>query len=163
MSTVEINRTDRPVSRITPLRSPAAPAAAQRRHFGVLFSMLVFVLAPLGAATGYLTLIAADQYASTVGFSVRNEDVASPIELFGGITDVGSSGSSDSDILFEYIQSQEMVATLNARLNLSQIYENVDDPLFALQPNGTIEDLHAYWDRMVQVTYDTTTELIEIK
>ena len=163
MSTVEIKRPERPISRITPLRPPAAPAAVRSRHLGVLISFVVFVLAPFGAAVGYLTVVAADQYASTVGFSVRNEDVATPVELFGGIADVGSSGSSDSDILFEFIQSQEMVATLDARLNLSEIYKQESDPLFAYDSTGTIEDLHAYWDRMVRVTYDTTTELIEIR
>lgn len=126
-------------------------------------SFLAFVLAPLGAGTGYLFLIAKDQYASTVGFSVRNEDVATPIELFGGIADVASSGSSDSDILFEFIQSQEMVAKLAARLNLITLYVQESDPVFAYDPSGTIEDLHAYWDRMVRVTYDTTTDLIEIR
>lgn len=163
MSNVEISPSERPVSRITPLRMPAAPARPRRRHFGVLASFGVFVLAPFAAALGYLALVAEDQFASTVGFSVRNEDVATPVELFGGIADVGSSGSSDSDILFEFIQSQEMVATLNAQLDLTQMYSKESDPIFAYDPSGTIEDLHAYWDRMVRVTYDTTTELIEIR
>lgn len=163
MSTVDISSPERRISRITPLRPPAAPAKPKRRHIGILASFGVFVLAPFAAALGYMTLVAEDQFASTVGFSVRNEDVATPVELFGGIADVGSSGSSDSDILFEFIQSQEMVATLDAQLNLTQIYTKESDPLFAYDPSGTIEDLHAYWDRMVRVTYDTTTELIEIR
>ena len=163
MSSLDIPNNNRPVSRITPLRMPATAAKPRRRHFGLLLSFVAIVLLPFGAAVGYLGFIAEDQYASTVGFSVRNEDVATPIELFGGITDVGSSGSADSDILFEFIQSQEMVATLNARLDLVAIFARESDPLFAYDPSGTIEDLHAYWDRMVRVTYDTTTELIEIR
>lgn len=163
MNTANISNPDRPISRITPLRPPASPARARRRHVGVLVSFCAFVLVPFGAAVGYLFFVAMDQYASTVGFSVRNEEVAAPIELFGGIADVGNSGGSDSDILFEFIQSQEMVATLDAQLDLVQIYARESDPLFAYDPSGTIEDLHAFWERMVRVTYDSTTELIEIR
>jgi capsular polysaccharide transport system permease protein len=129
----------------------------------MLMSFLACVLAPLTAAAGYLFFVAEDQYASTVGFSVRNEEVATPIELFGGIADVASTGSSDSDILYEYIRSQEMVAQLDSRLDLVRLYTRKGDPVFAFEPSGTIEDLHGYWDRMVRVTYDTTTELIEIR
>lgn len=163
MSSVDLPKKDQSIARVTPLHAPAAPSKPRRRHFGVLVSFGVCVLVPFAASIGYLGFIAEDQYASTVGFSVRNEDVATPIELFGGITDVGSSGSADSDILFEFIQSQEMVATLDARLDLAAIYTRENDPVFAYNPSGTIEDLHAYWDRMVRVTYDTTTELIEIR
>lgn len=122
------------------------------------------VAVPLAIAAWYLFAVAAEQYASTVGFSVRKEEVASPIELFGGIADVASSGSSDSDILYEYIHSQEMVEALEARLNLSAIYASPsDDPVFAYDPSGTIEDLRDYWHRMVRVTYDSATELIEVR
>lgn len=163
MNTADLPDTERRISRITPVRPPAEPARARPRHLGVLMSFLACVLAPLAAATGYLVLVAEDQYASTVGFSVRNEDVATPIELFGGIADVASSGSSDSDILYEFIRSQEMVAQLDRQLDLVTLYARDRDPVFAFDPSGTIEDLHDYWGRMVQVTYDTTTELIEIR
>lgn len=145
------------------MRSPAAPAKPERRHLGVMMSFVMIVLAPLTAGIGYLAIIAEDQFDSTVGFSVRNEDMATPIELFGGIADVASSGSSDSDILFEFIRSQEMVADLDAIIDLAGMYTRAQDPLFAFDPSGTIEDLHAYWDRMVRVTYDTATQLIEIR
>lgn len=127
-------------------------------------SFLLFVIAPVSAAGWYLYTVAADQYASTVAFSVRKEEVASPIEMFGGIADVATSGSSDSDILYEFIQSQEMVEALEDRLRLSDLYARApDDPVFSYDPTGTIEDLLEYWSFMVRVTYDSTTELIEVR
>ena len=121
------------------------------------------VLAPLAVAGWYLFGVSADQYASTVGFSVRKEEVNSPVELFGGIADFASSGSSDSDILYEFIQSQEMVAALEVRLGLSRIWTRPDDPIFGYDPDGTVEDLLDHWQRMVRVTYDSSTELIEVR
>ncbi len=122
------------------------------------------MIAPVSAAGWYLYTIAADQYASTVAFSVRKEEVASPIEMFGGIADVATSGSSDSDILYEFIRSQEMVEALDRRIGLSGLFARaMNDPVFAYDPSGTIEDLLDYWGFMVRVTYDSATELIEVR
>ncbi|MEM9426992.1 MAG: hypothetical protein AAGA06_09855 [Pseudomonadota bacterium] len=152
-----------PFARITPL--PAAPSRARpRRHRWIMLSLFLCVLAPLSVAAWYLYAVAADQYASTVAFSVQKEEIASPIELFGGIADVATTGSSESDILYEFIQSQEMVTALERRLDLSRLYARAtEDPIFAYDPTGTIEDLVDYWSYMLRVSYDSTTELIEIR
>lgn len=142
----------------------ALPEAAPRRHRLLLASFLVAVIAPICAAAGYLYTRAADQYASTVGFSVRTEAVATPIELIGGLADIASTGSSDADILFEFIRSQEMVETLDARIGLVELFaSSAHDPVFAFDPTGAIEDLTAYWQRMVEVIYDPATGLIEVE
>lgn len=154
----------RTTARISALRPPAEPARPKARHLGVLAGFAVCVALPLALAAWYLFSVAVEQFASTVGFSVRKEEVASPIELFGGIADVASSGSSDSDILYEFIASQEMVEALEHRIGISAIFSKpASDPIFAYDPSGTIEDLHEYWNRMVRVTYDTSTELIEVR
>lgn len=153
----------KPVAQIASLAAPA-PRPRPRRHSWLLVFFMMTVIAPLSVAAWYLYDVAADQYASTVAFSVRNEELASPVEMFGGIADFTSSGSSDSDILYEFIRSQEMVEALDLRLGLSSIYARApDDPVFGYDPSGTIEDLLEYWNAMVRVTYDTTTELIEVR
>jgi capsular polysaccharide transport system permease protein len=122
------------------------------------------VVAPACVAAYYLWAIAADQYASTVGFSVRKEEVGSAVEILGGITELSGSSSSDTDILYEYIKSQKMVSLLDERLDLEAIWSKPsDDPLFSYDPEGTIEDLIDYWDRMVKVYYDSGSGLIEIR
>ncbi|NNE78995.1 MAG: sugar transporter [Silicimonas sp.] len=146
------------------LRPPADPARPRARHIGVFAGFLLLVVVPLALAAWYLVTIAADQFASTVGFSVRKEEAATPIELFGGIADVASTGSSDSDILYEFISSQEMVEVLQTRIDLTALFSKpARDPIFAYDTTGTIEDLQDYWNRMVRVTYDTSTELIEVR
>ena len=129
----------------------------------VLFSFLLLVVAPLGGAGWYLYTVADDQYASHVGFSVRKEEVGSAVELLGGITDLSGSSSSDTDILYEFIQSQQMVRIIDKRLNLKEIYHNPDDIIFGLGDDGRIEALSSYWGRMVKVFYDSASGLIEIR
>ncbi len=155
--------TRQPGARIAALPGPSAPPH-RRRHSWILVSFLLTVLAPVSVTGWYLYAVAKDQYASTVAFSVRKEEVGSPIEMFGGIADVATSGSSDSDILYEFIRSQEMVEALERQIGLSAIYARAPgDPVFAYDPEGTIEDLLDYWSYMVRVTYDSATELIEVR
>jgi len=153
-----------PDSGAPPVQPPARPARLRRRHRMVLLSFVVLVALPVAAAAGYLWLIAADQYASTVGFSVRKEKISSPLEILGGITELSGSGTSDTDILYEYIQSQKMASLLQEKLDLARLWSKPEwDPFFAYQPGGTIEDLVSYWSRMVKVYYDTGSGLIEIR
>ncbi|MEP4309745.1 MAG: hypothetical protein ABJ364_08365, partial [Lentilitoribacter sp.] len=147
-----------------PVPPPARPARLRKRHFRTVFSFILMVVAPACVAAYYLWAIAADQYASTVGFSVRKEEVGSAVEILGGITELSGSSSSDTDILYEYIKSQKMVSLLDERLDLEAIWPKPsDDPLFSYDPEGTIEDLIDYWDRMVKVYYDSGSGLIEIR
>ncbi len=124
----------------------------------------MLVIVPAIAGGLYLYWRAADQFASTVAFSVRTEEFASPVELFGGIADFSSSGSSDADVLYSFIKSQEIVRALDTQFGLADLYAKAgNDMVFGYDRSGSIEDLHAYWDRMVRVNYDRGTGLIEVR
>ncbi|MEH6645910.1 sugar transporter [Sulfitobacter sp.] len=146
-----------------PLRGPAGPARMRMRHKLLFASFFACVLAPLIVAGFYLYTIAEDQYASHLGFSVRTEEVGSAIELLGGITELSGSSSSDTDILYEFIQSQRMVRLMNDRLDLVKIYHKESDPVFGLGDDTRIEALAKYWNRMVKVFYDSASGLIEVR
>jgi len=134
------------------------------RHFGVLVGFLLLVAMPTLGAAWYLWTRAADQYASTVAFSVRTEKSGSAIELLGGITNLTGSSTEDADILYEFIQSQRLVADIDQELDLRTLWSwPKNDPIFVYDAPGTIEDLVDYWKRMVRVSYDTTTNLIEVR
>lgn len=146
---------------VPPLAKPARP---KRRHRMVLLSFVVFVLLPIAAVAYYLWEVAEDQFASTVGFSVRREEVNSAVELFGGITDLSGSSSSDTDILFKFLSGQKIVTSIDANLDLRAIWSKPQyDPVFAFDPDGKIEDLVDHWRRMVRVSYDSSSKLLEIK
>ena len=146
-----------------PAQKLAGPARTRRRHVGMMLSFLVLVLAPFAALVWYLYWVAEDQYASYVGFTVRTEEVSSGIEILGGITELSGNSSSDTDILYKFISSRQMVEAVDARLDLSRIYENPDDPYFGLKAGATIEEMEAYWQRVVKVIYDTRSGLLELR
>ena len=147
--------------------SPAVkPAAPKRRHALILISFLVMVVAPMAVAAWYLWTRAVDQYASQVGFSVRTEEASSAVELLGGITSLSGSSSSDTDILYAFLQSQGLVARIDQALDLRAIWSRADpelDPIFAYRAPGTIEDLVEHWGRMVRIYYDSSTRLLDLE
>ncbi|MGY9045548.1 hypothetical protein P775_06745 [Puniceibacterium antarcticum] len=145
------------------VRVGAGPARVRRRHRILMLTFLLWVMIPLAATGWYLFAFAKDQYASKVGFSVRTEEVGSSLGFLGGLTELSGSSSSDTDILYEYIQSQQMVRAVNARLGLRDIYIVPDDPVFALGEDARIEALAKYWQRMVRVFYDRGSGLIEVR
>lgn len=144
----------------------AKPAHMKRRHWGMMASFFLLVLAPVVAVGFYLFVIAEDQYSSTVGFTVRQEKAGSASELLGGLASfAGGSTGSDRDILYEFIQSQGIVEQVDAKLDLTNYYaQNWEaDPVFSLWPDATIEDLLWFWQRVVRISYDQSTGLIEVQ
>ncbi|GAA6175952.1 sugar transporter [Sulfitobacter pacificus] len=127
---------------------------------------MLFVVSPIVLASYYLWTQAADQYASRVAFSVRTEEQTSAIELLGGITELSGSSSSDTDILFAYLSSQELVSRVDQKIGLREVWSRVSieqDPIFAFDPAGTIEDLQDHWERKISIIYDSSTGLIELE
>lgn len=149
-----------------PVPPPAQPARGARRHVLLLASFVAMVLLPMGISAGYLWTRAVDQYASYVGFSVRTEEIGSAIELLGGVTELSGSSSSDTDILYKFLQGQELVANIDAELDLREMWSRADpavDPIFAYEAPGTIEDLVAHWERKVAIYYDSGSGLLDLR
>lgn len=146
----------------------ARPARARSRHWGLIAAFLVMVAAPVGLSAWYLYTRAVDQYASTLGFTVRSEESTSAVDLLGGLgSALGGGGglSHDADILYEFINSQEIVAAIDADLDLRTKYTlfRETDPVLSFDPDGTIEDLTHYWQRMVRISYDAGSGLMELR
>jgi capsular polysaccharide transport system permease protein len=144
--------------------APAGRARLQPRHRWLLASFIAVVLAPVLISAWYLWARAADQYASVMGFSVHREDIRPASSLLGGLVGFSGSGSADTDILYQYIHSQQLVAELDAALDLQGMWSKpVGDPVFAYDSAGNIEELVDYWRDMVRVRYDTATRLIDVQ
>ena len=151
--------------------APARAARLQPRHYAMIGSFLACVVLPVLLTGWYLWTRAEDRYASFAGFSVRTEEIGSALELLGGVAEMTGSSSSDTDILYQYIQSQELVAEVDQALDLRTVWsrpgwnwlDGDDDPVFAYHPPGTIEDLTDYWGDMVKVYSDSGTGLIDLE
>lgn len=142
----------------------ARKARMHLRHWLLIASFLAFVAAPAAGVGFYLYTYAADQYASVLGFTVRKEESSSPIDLLGGLSDFSGNSSSDTDILYEFIQSVPLVRAVDGALDLQALYSAPGfDPVFSLRENASIEHLAAYWPRMVRISYDSSSRLIEVE
>lgn len=148
-------------------RTGGRPAHMRKRHYRLIMSFVLIVLLPAAATGWYLYERAADQYASTLGFTVRSEDVSSAVDILGGLGSSlgGGAGAQDSDILYEFMRSQQLVQNIDAKLDLRTIYSKHRDTdwLLSFDPDGTIEDLTRYWQRMVRISYDAGSGLMEIR
>lgn len=144
----------------------ARRASMKRRHWGLMFSFILLVLLPLGGIGYYLWVQAKDQYASTAAFSVRSEESGGASEVLGGVLSFGGTGTGvDSDILYEFVQSQEIVQTIDAQLDLRAHYSvHWDtDKAFSIWPEATLEEMVWFWQRILRISYDQPTGLIELR
>lgn len=141
-----------------PVRPTAAAARFARRHAIQAASLFLIVILPLLVSAWYLYARAADQYASYVGFSVRSESGGTSAELLGGLsTLVGGSSTTttDTDVLYKFIQSHDLVEKVDARLDLRQIWSKAPgDPVFAFTGGPALEDLLNEWESKVRIYYD---------
>lgn len=154
------------VERNSDQRDVAPPAYLRRHHWGVFIAMMLVVILPLVCTVAYLFGVAKDQYGSVTAFTVRQEEGGSASDLLGGLDlFAGAGGSSDTDILFEYIQSQELVEIVDDRLDLRAHYQQHwdVDKVFSLWPEATTEDLVWFWTRVVRISYDQAAGLMEIE
>ena len=85
--------------------------------------------------------------------------------LLGALTQAGGGSASDTDILFDYIRSQEMVAAVDKRLDLRRIYNRAAprDFFFTLGDDASIEALTAEWNRMVTVDFESHAGIIHVR
>jgi capsular polysaccharide transport system permease protein len=149
-----------------PVKPIAQPAQMKKRHWGIIISFLALVVIPLIAALSYLIVVAKPQYHSISGFTVRSQEESGASDLLGGLTQLaGGSVASDNDIIYEFIRSQEMVQAVDERLDLRSHYTQhwPDDWFFALWEDASLEDLLWYWNRVVGVSFDQGTGLIEVQ
>lgn len=149
-----------------PVRPPVESARFETRHIVLALSFLLLVILPTLIAAGYLWTRAEDRYVSTVGFSVRKEDSSPSLDVLGGLTQItGSTSATDTDILYDFLRSEDIVARIDAAVDLRALFskEWPNDPFFAFDPSGTIEDLTNHWHRHVKVLHDSSTQLITLK
>ena len=129
-------------------RPPAKPARAKARHWGLLIAFLVMVILPVAGSSWYLYTRAADQYASTLGFTVRSEDVSSSLDLLSGLgSSLGSSGGREiATFCMNSSAVRNWSRAIDAKMDLRRIFSRHydTDPLLSFNTDGTIEDLTAF-------------------
>lgn len=145
----------------------AGLAKLKARHRGILIAFVLVVILPVLATGSYLYLWAANQYSSTLAFTMRSEDSSSAASDFlGGLSTTlgGSNSANDSDIVYQFLRSQDMVRAIDAQIDLRALYTRPEaDILLRFDPDGTTEDLTEYWRRMIRIAYDSGSGLTELQ
>lgn len=156
-----------PIPRVIEVAPVVGPAKMRKRHWGGILSFFALVVAPLILVAWYLAAVAINQYTSVAGFTVRQNEGASATDLLGGFSSLvgGGGGSSDTDILYKFIQSPALVNILNDKLDISDHYSAPSkiDPIFSLRMNASAEDLVNYWPRVAIISYEQSSGLIELQ
>jgi capsular polysaccharide transport system permease protein len=142
----------------------AAPAALRPRHRLLGLSFLLAVVLPTLLATGYLYLMAADQYASRVSFSIRGNESSGPLSFLGALSHTVSVGGTDAEIIHDFVRSQQMVEAALAALPLEAMFNApANDIVFRLGDDQPIEDVTDYWNRMTTVSFEGASGIVHVE
>lgn len=133
------------------------------RHWVLAGSFVLWVVLPVALAAWYLFARAAPQFASHVGFVVRSEETQSPLSVLGGLADVAGSDTADADILYAFIQSQDILRRVAQQQDLAVAFLHSDDPVFSIGSDRRVEAFLRHWKRRVTVYLDTTSGMIEVR
>ncbi|QIE55814.1 sugar transporter [Pikeienuella piscinae] len=150
-----------------PPRRPLGQTRARFRfrHWLLVVSFVLFVVAPSAFVNWYLHFRAVDQYASQLAFTIQSDD-GPTLSTLGAIFG-GSSGAvaDDAEVLYGYIQSQNLVEKLQDELDLRTIYNRpqATDWWYSLGDDPSIEALTEYWKSMVLVSFDAGIVEVEVR
>jgi len=148
------------------LPNTTARSAAKLRHRLIILGFLAFVMLPAAVFTGYMFFWASDQYHSTAAFAVRSSNPVGATDILGMVMGSGAADSttSNSYIVTDYIQSQAILEDLPDDIDLQTIFNRESsDVLFAMGRDLPIEDQLNYWNRMVDVSFDSTSGVIYVE
>lgn len=122
------------------------------------------VLIPVFIIVFYLLTFAKDRYQSSALVLVKQvaDAQVSDASGLGALFGVPSTSREDSQILKEYITSRDMVSKLNKSLNLRQEFSSVNDPVFALPKDASVEELVEYYNKMVKVELDEQSMMLKV-
>ena len=133
-----------------------------RRSPWVLISIIACVVLPTIIAALFYLLIASDRFVSEARFAIRNNETQG-IDALGLLTGMPTSQvTSDSYIVADYVASRDMVQELERRLPFRAIFANADY-FSRLSPDATLEDLVSYWERHVDVFFDSTKNTVVVE
>lgn len=135
------------------------------RHWVIVTGFVGLVAIPTAVAGLYMSIIAADQYHSSMSFAVRTIDSAAMTsDVLGMFSQSGATSTvSDSYILTDYVLSEKMADELDRKFGLENIYAPRGlDFFFGLTSGQPIEEKAEYWNRMVSVSFDYASGIIQL-
>lgn len=142
-------------------------ARARSRWRWIAVATLVFL--PTLLAAFYFTFIAADRYVSETSFVVRSAAKPGMSGGLGSFLQLAGIARSQDDtfVVHEFLTSRDAVTQLEAMLPLRQMFGRDEADFVAGYPSFLYgksgEDLHAYFERAIDVSYSSTTGISRLR
>lgn len=130
-----------------------------RRSMTVL-SFLLMVALPTAATVYYYYFIASPQYRIEAQFSVRGSNSSATSLLGLGAMFGNSVQSGDSYIVVSYLESIQLIRDLKTKqdIDLRTFFaSDAIDFMYRIDPAMPIEEFVSYWQRMTEVSFNSTT------
>lgn len=127
-------------------------------------SFWTFVLGMTFASAIYLFLFAESMYVSESMISLQNKSSVSTgvSSVLGSVLSTSSSGSEQA-ALVAYIQSHEMLAALDKKFRLREIWSDYrHNPFWRLAKNASEEDFLRFYQNMIEVDLQYDVGLITL-
>jgi capsular polysaccharide transport system permease protein len=128
---------------------------------------LLLIGMPLLGVTVYLYSFAQDRYTSTSLIVVKQVNDKSSVQLDGLgalLGSVASTNTEDAKFLQEYIESPDMLQTLDRQLDFRKAFSgNGSDPFFQLDASVSKEELLNYYRKSVTVDLNSDNSVLTIK
>jgi capsule polysaccharide export protein KpsE/RkpR len=126
-----------------------------------------WTIVPVAGLIGFIYLygFTDDLYQSQSIVILQNAgSTSSSLGSLMGSSLLGSTaGSTESGAVVQYIQSPDILKLLDKKFNLRAIYASkTHSPFWRMDSDATNEDFQAFYQQMVSVSQDTTTQLITI-
>lgn len=136
------------------------------RSLPAMFKIFILIVViPTIISTYYYLFIASDIYVAEAKYAIRSSSGSSAAGLLDTIIGAGSSDYSNEDgyIVREYILSRDMLEILEQRLQMKQHYASYENDFIArLEDDVSIEDFVEYYQDMVEVIIDPTSDITTI-
>lgn len=154
-----------------PVLAPARPrqkAKPQAKRSFIKVSALLAIALPTVLATIYFGFIAAPQYVAEARFAVRGaEEIGQPSRDLGSLAGLGgmlSNTISDSYIVSQFIESSQLVGSLQKSVDLREIYSSDKADFVAkYRPydfQDTVEHLTTFWRSVSWVYFEPISGII---
>ncbi|MFD1702413.1 hypothetical protein ACFSCV_05275 [Methylopila henanensis] len=150
-------------------RPAARPVAAKAKRSLLKISAMLAIGLPTALATVYYGLIASPQYIAEAKFAVRGAEESSAGAMAGGLSQLAglstaASTASDSFIVAQFVESRQLVDSLQKSVDLRSAYtRDGADFLARYRPYGTddtSEHLAGYWNSVSHVYYEPISGII---
>ena len=113
----------------------------------------------------YFGLFATDVYVSEASFAIRSATSSSQSSGLSSLlsSSIVSSGTQDSLLIAEYVQSHDMLAELQKRIDIKGHYsDEAIDRLSRLKSDATYEEIRKFFREHVRIMQDSQSDVLTL-